>query len=56
MRFFTISKAVRILFLGGVFLGIGMAEPVALACRINVPPGCWVCSCDTDCFCVCTQC
>jgi hypothetical protein len=54
MRFLTISKAVRALILGGVLLGIG--TPLALACRVNVPPGCWVCTCDEKCACVCTEC
>jgi hypothetical protein len=58
MRFSAINKAVRTLVLGSVLLVSAAAAPVALAtgCIVKIPPGCWVCTCDKDCACVCTQC
>ena len=56
MKFYTLSKAVRLFVLGGVLLGIGMTGPLAFACRVIIPPdSSWSCTCDADCACVCIQ-
>jgi hypothetical protein len=55
LRISTVSKAVRVFFLGSVFLCAGIAEPVALACNVKLGKGVWICYCDSDCACVCIK-
>jgi hypothetical protein len=55
VRFSTLGKSVRAFVLVGILLGIGMAEPVALACNVKLPKGLWICQCDADCACVCIR-
>ena len=53
MRLITISKAVRMLVLGGcLFFGIG--GPQVIACTVVIGAGCIChCECDAHCNCVC---
>ena len=53
MRFYTITKAARILVLAGVIVfGTGIPQAVTLACTVNVNPNC-ICAvkCDAKCKC-----
>jgi hypothetical protein len=56
MNFFTKSKAVRLVVLGGALSLFSVLAPLALACEIVVPAGhVYICQCDKDCACVCIQ-
>jgi len=55
MKSRNILNVLRILFLAGVMFNIGMAQPIALACTVHLPPGNWTCACDAGCACVCVQ-
>jgi hypothetical protein len=47
-------KIVRAIVLGAFLLS--MYAPLAvMACTPNVPPGTWLCHCDSDCACVCVE-
>jgi hypothetical protein len=55
MTYFTNSKTVRLLVLGGALLLSNVVAPLAFACTIVLPPDghVYVCYCDKDCACVC---
>jgi hypothetical protein len=58
MKFLINNRSsVRLLVLGGVLALSNIVAPLAMACKINLPPnsGAYLCYCDSDCACVCIR-